>query len=450
MTTGLPAILRGDVRRPGGTAVPATVTLTVDTITVAASGAAPWSVGYRDLGTVMIDAGIVMIGVGVGDGADRWLFERFGTLSGALARGLRDGRLRQRLADGLVETGPDDEIDLVEYEAGAEAGIAQMLYHDRGVVLAPVNDRLPWRRVRRADIGTVDLEPSVGGVSVRSAGRSLAPVAGAGPALRLLRLGPTAVKHRDRWAALRDGAAADASAIVAGLIPDATVAVRLAASAAMLEGRPATPASLGEAWTPLENATLGQPPFDESYRLLREIGGGADAALRWLAAAPERPGSTDEPRLWFFVGLPGNLVAMELVSAGSHATYLFRVMPRASFDGSLPAGALELPAGSLEAAVADVSEAMIDARFLREPMALPAARLAEAAGLRYRLALASLPTLAAARARFVARVVHRDIESWKLAVQDLVAWHGSVRDEAAEWPGRGAQEAQADDTAGLP
>lgn len=443
MPTGQPAVLRGEVRPPGGSAAPATVTLTGDALTVAVSGTAPWSVGYRDLRAVMVDAGIVMIEVGQGAGAERWLFERFGTLTGALARGLRDGRLRQRLADGLVEATTDDEIDLVEYEAGAEAGIAQMLYHDRGVVLAPVDDRIPWRRIRRADIGAVDLEPSVGGVAVQTGGRSLAPVAGAGPALRLLRMGPTAVRHRDRWVALRDGAHADASAIVAGLVPDASVAVRRAASAAMLEGRPVTPASLGEAWSLLETATLGHPPFDEAYRALRDIGGGAASAPRWLVAAPERPGSTEEPKLWFFVGLPGNLVAMELVSAGSHATYLFRVVPRATFSGPLPAGALE-------AAVADVSEALIDARFLREPMALPAARLAEPAGLRYRLALAAIPTLAAARARFVARVVHRDVESWRRGVEDLIAWHGSARDDADEWAGRAAAEAQVDEDADLP
>lgn len=442
MTTGQPSILRGEARSPGGTAVTATVTLGEDAFTVAVAHAAAWSAGYRDLGAVMVDGGVVMIQLGDGPGAERWLLERFGTFTGALTRGLRDGRLRQRLADGLVDADPDAEIDLIEYEAGAETGVAQLLYHDRGVVLAPVDDRLAWRRIRRADIGAVDLEASVGGVAVGSAGRSLAAAAGGRAALRLLRLGPTAVKHRDRWAALRDGAATDASAIVAGLVPDAPVGIRRAAPAAMLEGRPASPALLGEAWAPLETATLGHPPFDESYRVLREIGGEA-AAPRWLVAAPERPGRTDEPKLWFFVGLPGNLVAMELVSAGSHATYLFRVVPRGSFEGSLPAGALE-------AAVADVSEALIDARFLREPMALPAERLAEPAGLRYRLALAELPTLAAARARFVARVVHRDPESWKQAIGDLVAWHGSVRDEAAEWPGRAAQEAQVDDAAGLP
>ena len=442
MTTGQPVVLRGEAHHPGGSSAAATVTLSEDVFTVAVAGSAAWSASYRDLGAVMVDGGIVMIQLGAGAGAERWLFERFGALTGRLVLGLRDGRLRRRLADGLVETDPDDEIDLVEYESGTEAGIAQLLYHGRGVVLAPVDDRVAWLRIRRADIGSVDLQAAVGGLAIGSAGRSLSPVPGGGPALRLLRLGPAAVKHGQRWAALRDGAASDASAIVAGLIPDAPVALRRAASAVLLEGRPVTPETLGEAWTPLETAVLGHPPFDESYRALREIGGG-ETAPRWLVTAPERPGAVEEPRLWFFVGLPGNLVAMELVSAGSHATYLFRVVPRAAFQGSLPAGALAT-------AVVDVSEALIDARFLREPMALPAARLAEPDGLRYRLALAALPSLAAARARFVARIVHRDPESWRGAIDGLAAWHGTARDDDAEWPGRAAQEAQVDDAAGLP
>jgi hypothetical protein len=442
VSTGDPVVLRGEARRPGGSAGPVTVTLAGDGLSVAVAGGAPWSAGYRDLGAIMVDAGIVMVAFGEGDGAERWLFEQFGTMTGALARGLRDGRLRQRLADGLVDVAPDGEIDLVEYEAGAEAGVAQLLYHDRGVVLAPVDERAAWRRIRRADIGTADLEPAVGGVAIRTAGRSLAAAVGDGPVIRLLRMGPTATEHRNRWLALRDGAASDAAAIVAGLIPDAPFPARRIASAALLEGRPASPSALGEAWTPLETATLGHPPFDESYRALRDLAGGTDAP-RWLAAAPDQPGAVESPKVWFFVGLPGNLVAMELVSEGAHATYLFRVVPRAAFGGSLPAGALET-------AVADVSEALIDARFLREPMALPVAQLAQPDGLRYRLALAALPTLAAARDRFVARVVHRDAQGWKAAIEDLVAWHGTVRDEAAEWPGRAAQEAQVDDAAGIP
>jgi hypothetical protein len=54
------------------------------------------------------------------------------------------------------------------------------------------------------------------------------------------------------------------------------------------------------------------------------------------------------------------------------------------------------------------------------------------------------------RARFVARLVHSDAESWTSALRDVVAWHATARDEAAEWPGRAAQEGQIDEAAGLP
>ncbi|HYO41987.1 MAG TPA: hypothetical protein VES19_02205 [Candidatus Limnocylindrales bacterium] len=432
--------LRGEARHADGVAAPATVVLAPEGFSIVIAGAPPIAAGYRDALAVTVDAGSVRVRLGAGAGAETWLLERFGTQTGALARGLREGRLRQRLTDGLVELDDGAEIDLVEYEAPGETGVGQLVYHDRGVVLAPVDERHAWKRVRRADIGAVTPEPAVGGLRVDSAGRSLPAGPGGAPSLRLVRMGTVATRHVQRWSALRDGAASDAAAIVSGLIPEASYGARGTAAACLLDGRPASAAMLGEVWAPLERAVLGVPPFDESYRILRGAGGG-EAAPRWLAAAPERPGAPETPRLWFLVGLPGNLVAMELVSEGAHATYLFRVVPRALFGGSLPPGALE-------AAVADVSEALIDARFLREPIALPEAQLAEAEALRYRLALAALPSLAAARARFVARLVHRDAESWTAALRDVIAWHGAARDDAAEWPGRNAQESQIDQAAG--
>lgn len=440
MTSQLPARLRGTAHRVGEAPAEAQVTLDEAGVTVEAAGRAPWTAGYRDIGSVAVSDGLVTVGLGAGPGAERWQFERFGTMTGLLVKLLRDGRLRQRLADGLVELDREAEIDLVEYEAGAESGVAQLVYHDRGVVLAPVDERFTWRRVRRADIASVELQPSVGGVAVTGAGPSLPAGPGGGPSLRLLRLGALATEHRNRWAALRDGTAADAAAIVTGLIPDAPYGVRSTASRLMLEGRPVGPDQLGEGWGALETATLGVPPFDASYTALRALGGGA-AAPRWLACAPEDPGKPETPKVWFLVGLPSNLIAMELVSEGAHATYLFRVVPRASFTGSLAAGALE-------AAVTGISEALIDARFLREPIALPAAQLALPDALRYRLALAALPSLAMARAAFVARLVHRDQASWEGALRDVVAWHGRTRDDAAEWPGRAAQEAQVSEAAG--
>ena len=374
MTTGAPAVLRGEARHPGGTSAAATVTLGEDAFTVAVAGTAPWSAGYRDLGAVAVDGGIVMIQLGDGAGAERWLFERFGTMTGLLARGLRDGRLRQRLADGLVETDPDAEIDLVEYEAGAESGIAQLLYHDRGVVLAPVDDRLPWRRIRRADIGAVDLRAGGG----RGGGRERGPLAWRRWPVAARRCGSCAWDPRPRSTGTGGRPSATAPPRTRRRSSPGWSRTRPSACGAwrrplMLEGRPVTPEALGEAWVALETAALGHPPFDESYR---RAAGDRRRRRRPRDGWPRPPSGPAAPtsrRLWFFVGLPGNLVAMELVSAGSHATYLFRVVPRATFEGTLPAGALD-------AAVADVSEALIDARFLREPMALPAARLAEPAG----------------------------------------------------------------------
>jgi hypothetical protein len=440
VSSQLPARLRGTAHRPGETPVEAQLTLDAAGIAVSSAAGPAWSAGYRDVATVAADGGLVTVDFGTGPGAERWQFERLGTMSGLLVQLLRDGRLRQRLEDGLVQLDPNAEVALVEYAAGTETGIAQLLYHDRGAVLAPVDERLPWRRVRRADIGAVAVEPAVGGVAIGGAGPSLPPSPDGGPALRLARLGPVAVEHASRWTALRDGAGADAAAIVTGLVPDAPFGLRSLASRLMLEGRAVGPAALGAAWPLLERATLGVPPFDESYRVLRQIGGG-DAAPRWLGCAPVDAGRPESPKVWFIVGLPGNLVALELVSEGAHATYLFRVVPRALFTGVLAPE-------SLEAAVAGISEALIDARFLREPMALPAAQLAAPAALRYRLALAALPSLAAARWAFVARVVHRDPAAWEGALRDLVAWHATSRDDAAEWPGRAAEEEQVSEAGG--
>jgi hypothetical protein len=125
-----------------------------------------------------------------------------------------------------------------------------------------------------------------------------------------------------------------------------------------------------------------------------------------------------------------------LSRAGAHATYFFRVMPRAQYKGEPP----EKLGIAAEQAVRDISEALVDCRFLREPMALPADQLRLPEYLRYRLALAVLPSLAMARRRFVARIVHRSEKSWAAAVANLIEWHAAARDETTEWPGRKAQE----------
>lgn len=416
----------GQVRTPGGSAAPGTVALGQTAAIISPTGVPPRTVAYRDLAVLAISGGVGLVATGAGPGDDHWLLEQFGAAAGPLIAAMRERRLRQRLADAFVVLPDSSPVDLVEYRAhgGArEAGVAQLAVDGWGATLAPVDEREPVRRIRRAAVGPVDLLPEVGGVRVEAGGDGF----------ELLRLGPGAARHRARLAELPAGAHRDAGAILARIVPDLPSAAVGRAAAALVDGRPASPADLGEAWEAVERSVLSEPTFAASYLALRERAGGADA-LRWLALAPVRPGAPEDHRAWFLVALPGNLVALELVSEGAHATYCFQVAPRATYRGGIEA----------EAALATVemiSAALIDARFLREPIALPDDQLASPDGIRYRLALRALPSLAAARAAFVGRLVHRDEESWGAALDDLVAWHAACRDDEGRWPGRAAQEA---------
>ncbi|MCU0482699.1 MAG: hypothetical protein MUC54_00240 [Chloroflexi bacterium] len=444
---GLPAYT-GRIRTPGSHGSPGTVTLDEATAVIAADGLPPRTLAYRDLGILGLDSGVGLVATGAGPGDERWLLEGFGAAAGPLIAALRERRLRQRLADAFIDLPEGEPVELVEYAIGgpgagaccspaadAEAGVAQLAVDAWGVTLAPLDERRPARRVRRAEIDAVRHLPEVGGVQVTAAGNGF----------HLLRLGGAATRHRDRLAALPAAAHRDAGAMVAALVPDIAPAAAGRAAAALVDGRPASPGDLGDAWDAVERGVLSEPTFAASYLALRERAGGVDA-MRWLALAPTRPGAPDERRAWFLVALPGNLVALELVSEGAHATYCFRAGPRAAQSGGADPAAID--GAAARGTVGRISAALVDARFLREPIALPDDQLATPKGIRYRLALRALPSLAAARAAFVARLVHRDEESWSAALDDLIAWHGSCRDDAATWPGRAAQEAQVADAAG--
>ncbi len=443
------ATYQGQIRVPGAEAAAGSVTLDASAAIVARDGMPPRTLAYRDMAVLAIADGVGLVATGPGPDEERWLLEKMGAAAGPVIAALRERRLRQRLADAFVTLPPSEPVELVEYagdglpgtagesaavsasveSAEAERGVAQLAVDGWGATLAPLDERLPARRIRRAEIRTVELLPQVGGLRIAT------PV----ESLRLLRLGAAAARHRARLVELPAAAHRDAGAIVAALAPDLAPADAARAAAALVDGRPAAPADLGDAWDALERGVLREPAFAASYLTLRDRAGGA-AALRWLALAPERPGAPESHRAWFLVALPGNLVALELVSEGAHATYCFRTLPRAVYAAGADPAAIDAAAAG--AAVARISAALVDARFLREPIALPDDQLATPEGIRYRLALRAIPSLAAARRDFVARIVHRTEESWAAALDDLIAWHGSCRDEAMAWPGRSAEEAQ--------
>jgi hypothetical protein len=433
--------IRGEGRLAGPKTAPEPATVGIDStgLTIQIGSARPIRANYRDLSLIAIQQATVLLVMGDGPDAMRVILEKFADRLGPMVRLLRDLRLKQRLTDGLVEV-PDEPAELVEFAwtpttgplgpgpdgpVEAAAGVGQLVVQPWGFVVCPLDERATWIHFRRASIGTVAL-PNPGEVVVD----------GAPGTLTLRGLGPAATRLHDRLKKLRDGAFADAAGFVEQLMPDAPFGVRQKASDLLVDGLPTRPDAFGEGgWPIVETAVLGESNFAESYQSLCATAGAV--APRWVAMSPEDPGS-DKSKIWFLISLPGNLVAMELVTAGAHATYFFRVMPRTEYKGEPP----EKLGIAAEKAVRDVSEALVDCRFLREPMALPADQLRLPKYLRYRLALAVLPSLDWARGRFVARIVHSNPAGWAAAVADLVRWHATARDEAAEWPGRKAQESQ--------
>lgn len=376
-----------------GTGVqPARFELRTSDLSVALAGAAPITAAYRDLDTVAVDQGRLLLVLG--QGSLRLLGEQLGQGLGALVRELRERRARQQLEDRLIDLPQGERLELVEYRSGDEHGVAQLAYHPWGVALLPLDERRPWRQLRRADIDTVRAEPATGSVSVVARGASF----------ELLGLGFDHERHRARLDGLRQSALADAGAIVARLMPGAPFDARTRAGALLVDGRPVSAAEMGDGWSTVERAVLADPTYAQTYAALRERAGAGEA---WLSLAPVRPSDASEHMSWFFVALPNDLVAFELVSEGSHATYLFRA------------------GGAPQAAVREVSECLIDIRFLREPIYMTDEQLAAPENLRYRFAIAALPSLRAARERFAGRLIHNDEESWQAALDQAITSGGS-------------------------
>jgi hypothetical protein len=433
--------LHGQARltSPNAVSEPTTVSIDGTGLTLEIGTSRPIRAGYRDISLIAIQNGTVLLVLGDGPDAMRFVLEKFGDHLGPMVRLLRELRLKQRLTDGLVKV-PDDPAELVEFAwtpttaplgpgpdgpAAPASGIGQLVEQPWGFVVCPLDERLSWIHFRRASIATV-----------KAGGPGDLVIDGDPGTLTLRGLGMAVTRLQQNLSKLRDGAFSDAAGFVDQLMTDAPFGVRQKASDSLVDGRPVRPEAFGATgWPIVETAVLGEPTFAESYQSLCTTAG--PTAPRWIAMSPVDPGGTD-PKIWFLIAMPGNLVALELVTAGAHATYFFRVVPRTQYKGE-PAEQLGIAA---EKAVRDISEALVDCRFLREPMALPADQLRLPKYLRYRLALAVLPSLAWARSRFVARVVHRDAASWSAAVADLINWHSAATDEAAEWPGRAAQEKQ--------
>lgn len=125
------------------------------------------------------------------------------------------------------------------------------------------------------------------------------------------------------------------------------------------------------------------------FGLKRGLGGGGEADY-----------------LWALIPLPKQrAVALEAVSLSaeeedSRATYFFRLT-----------GPDDLP---------QLSRALCEINFRREPVYLPAEKLEEPQYQRYKFSIARLPGLKLLRERFLGRAIHSDAEQWKKSVVELL------------------------------
>ncbi len=138
---------------------PATVSLDSTGLTLEVGTGRPIRAGYRDLSLIAIQQSTVLLVLGDGPDAMRWILEKFGDRLGPLVRTLRELRLKQRLSDGLVKV-PDGPAELVEFAwtptasplgpgpdgpATATTGVGQLVVHAMGL------RRLPDRRASQLD-----------------------------------------------------------------------------------------------------------------------------------------------------------------------------------------------------------------------------------------------------------------------------------------------------------
>jgi hypothetical protein len=121
----------------------------------------------------------VLLVLGDGPDAMRFILEKFADRLGPMVRLLRELRLKQRLTDGLVKV-PDDPAELVEFAwtpttaplgpgpdgpGGRRHRRGQLVVQPWGFVVCPLDERATWIHFRRASIATVTT-PSPGDVVV--------------------------------------------------------------------------------------------------------------------------------------------------------------------------------------------------------------------------------------------------------------------------------------------
>jgi hypothetical protein len=167
--------IRGEGRLagPGQASAETVVGIDATGVTLQIGSARPIRAGFRDISMIAIQQSTVLLVLGEGPDAMRYMLDKFGDRLGPMVRLLRELRLKQRLTDGLVQV-PADPAELVEFAwtptagplgpgpdgpATAISGVGQFVIQPWGFVVCPLDERVTWIHFRRASISTVKTSP---------------------------------------------------------------------------------------------------------------------------------------------------------------------------------------------------------------------------------------------------------------------------------------------------
>ena len=418
------------------TAEGARVLLDQDRFSVAGVSPAAVSAAYRDALTLQAADYSVALTLSSGEALT---ISKLGYLYDDVARMFVAHRNEQILADmlgaeSLLDDGARGQYTMWQDGAESASGACEVRVYETGLVVLP--DTADVVRIPLSDLGRVWTADYALNVTVCDGGQ-----------LMFARLGTRLDPLAKSLTRAMDALSLKVQELFAQAAPGVDSLTLRRAADIMREGRAARRADIEAIspalWEGLE-ARLANAGAAETYAYLKRIG---DASRIAVGLKRGLMGDRTGEYLWFLTPvfsadskMPGNAVVMEAYALGdepkAYATYVFRLMPRASYAGGV--GEAELTAAA-DSAIETINRSMIETNFRREPIYLADEKLLDPRYLRYWFAVQRLPGLRWLREHFVGRAIHSSPEEWQAAVEALLAFNVSTADDSAR-PSQGQPE----------
>ena len=307
-----------------------------------------------------------------------------------------------------------------------QKGIAELRLYATSLVIIP--ERGEFLRIPYSDISTVNDE-----------NYQLIILKETGQKIILSKLGEQLDSFKEILSLRINELILEVQTLVKELYPKASVSVVRTASRLMREGKAVRKTAIEslspELWSALEKK-LEDFGAREEYDFLKSL---AQVERISLGYKKGLMGSLSGDYIWFLIPIysidskkPGNVIAMEATTekGTGKATYFFRIMNRKDYKKIKSIEELHQKADEL---LKNISQAMIDINFRREPIYLTDEKLKDSQYDNYRFAIEKLPHLRMLRSLFIGRVMHSSFEQWKEDTMDLLQFNVLTEDDSQRW-----------------